>query len=96
MKHTVIDGLTTDKMSDIHEKLARELSFPEDYGANLDALFDALTDLHEDVTITVREQDALREKLGIRYNSLIKVLRRADSENTYFHLVEDLSKRLAK
>ena len=95
MKHVIIDGLTIEKMSDVHEKLAKELAFPEDYGANLDALFDELTDISDDVTITLREHDALRKKLGIRYATFLKLLRRADSENPHLHLVDDTSKHLS-
>lgn len=38
----------------LHQELARKLSFPQWYGANLDALYDCLTDLEEDTHLILR------------------------------------------
>ena len=46
-------------MEAIHEQLAQTLHFPDFYGRNLDALYDCLTELQEDVTFTVQNVHAL-------------------------------------
>ena len=52
MKQSAIDctGLTKE---DLHRALAESLDFPEWYGNNLDALYDALTEINEDVQLTL-------------------------------------------
>ena len=39
--------------SRVHRVLARKLRFPAWYGRNLDALYDCLTDLHEDTELVL-------------------------------------------
>ena len=48
-----------DGMEAIHRQLSEALDFPDWYGANLDALYDCLTDLGEPVCLTVREPQLL-------------------------------------
>ena len=45
MQLVVLDGNTLADKKAVHAFLAQKLKFPEWYGANLDALFDCLTDL---------------------------------------------------
>lgn len=76
MKELTLD--CRDGMTAIHELLARELAFPEWYGRNLDALFDCLTDLAEDVSITLLQGELLPE--------LKRVLCDAAEENLHIRL----------
>lgn len=48
MKTVVIDCAEITTADAFHRRLAEELSFPEDYGYNLDALFDCLTENRTD------------------------------------------------
>ena len=59
MKQSAIDctGLTKE---DLHRALAESLDFPEWYGKNLDALHDALTEISEDVQLTLVHFDAMQ------------------------------------
>jgi ribonuclease inhibitor len=54
----VILDLTRPKSVDeLHQYLAEKLDFPEYYGANLDALYDALTDICHDTCIGIHVPD---------------------------------------
>lgn len=40
-------------IEELHEQIRTELSFPDYYGANLDALYDALTDICTDTVVAI-------------------------------------------
>lgn len=86
MKYAIIDGSAVVSMEDVHKSLAQQLSFPEWYGGNLDALHDCLTELHEEAEITVVHPDALLETLGPAYARLCRVLSDSADENPYLKL----------
>ena len=86
MKFAIIDGNAVASMEDIHQTLARQLEFPEWYGGNLDALHDCLTDLHEEIDLSIVHADALLETLGSVYGRLCRVLSDAAEENPYLKL----------
>lgn len=46
-----IDCTGIENKQQLHRLLARELSFPDYYGHNLDALFDCLTDIRRETTV---------------------------------------------
>ena len=53
MKNITLDcSAIADKLA-LHIALAKALSFPDYYGKNLDALYDCLTDIREDTTLTL-------------------------------------------
>jgi len=49
----IIDCAGLECPKQLHRKLKEELSFPEWYGCNLDALYDCLTGMTEEVTLTL-------------------------------------------
>ena len=49
----ILDGGKLRYRSRVHRVLARKLAFPAWYGRNLDALYDCLTDLHEDTELVL-------------------------------------------
>ena len=51
MMRLILDGNILKYRSRVHSKLARSLHFPGWYGRNLDALYDCLTDLHEETEL---------------------------------------------
>ena len=51
MMRLILDGSILKYRSRVHSKLARSLHFPAWYGCNLDALYDCLTDIHEDTEL---------------------------------------------
>lgn len=85
MQSLTLDGITLGEKAVLHPLLAREFSFPSWYGGNLDALFDCLTDVTEEVTITLRELDDLTPYA----QRVVKVLQAAAKENPHIHLHTD-------
>lgn len=83
MKTIIIDGNEIISMSDIHSIFAEELDFPEWYGKNLDALYDCLGDVTEEVEIIFENTDELEENLGISFKKLMRLLEDVSSENDY-------------
>ena len=89
MKEVLIDGRDVFTIADIHEILAEELGFPDYYGKNLDALYDCLTEISEEVSIGFRNADVLRERLGIAFERLCRVIADAAEENGRIELMHN-------
>lgn len=86
MKYVMIDGNYICSKAHLHEILARELSLPEWYGKNLDALYDCLTDIHEDTVISAVHLEQLDEELQAYLRRLLRVFRDSAAENPHLHL----------
>ncbi len=74
MKTIILNGLDIISMSDIHNIFSEELDFPEYYGRNLDALYDCLSEVTEEVEIVIEEREELSENLGISFDRLCNLL----------------------
>lgn len=83
MKTIIIDGNEIISMSEIHDLFVEELDFPEWYGKNLDALYDCLGDMTEEVEIIFENVPELEENLGISFKKLCRLLEDVSSENDY-------------
>lgn len=82
MKEITVNCAEIGSMQQLHETLARELSFPEWYGKNLDALHDCLTAICEDTKITFLHFPALPfPSVG-----LLRVLRDSENENPHLEI----------
>ena len=79
----ILDGEKVNSRRGLHKYLQRVFSFPDYYGRNLDALYDCLTDLHEDVELEVTHPATLAERLGPYSERLNAVLRRAAQDNPH-------------
>lgn len=44
---------TLSEEKEVHQYLKEQMNFPEHYGANLDALYDVLTDLEENICVEI-------------------------------------------
>ncbi|MBR5533262.1 MAG: barstar family protein [Ruminiclostridium sp.] len=86
MNVVILDGSTAPTKEALHQHLAKELNFPDWYGGNLDALFDCLTTVSEEVTISLDEA-ALTDALGPYAQRVKKVLTRAAEKNPNLHLL---------
>ena len=83
MNAYVIDGTNMPDHAAAHAELARALSLPPHYGANLDALWDEASCMRGDVTL-VRPAAMLNE-LGSYGCKLLQTLYEAAEENPDFH-----------
>ena len=88
MKKVILSPEEVKTMADAHRVLARELSFPDWYGFNLDALHDCLTDVFEDVSIVLDDPEALKENLGECFSRLTEVLTVSAQENRHLFFSE--------
>ena len=80
MKAAVIDFGKFENAKEVHAYLKEVLSFPDYYGANLDALHDCLTDISEDTEI-------LTASSGQDYESgFLRVLRDASLTNRHLKI----------
>ena len=73
MRATNNGKLVTDRES-LHALLRKKLNLPADCGANLDAVYDILTDPGRDRIITVKHEALLRERLGDYAERLLRML----------------------
>lgn len=87
--NALIDGAAIETRDQLHDALARQLSFPAYYGRNLDALFDCLTDLAEDTELRLVHTDALFAHLGVYADVLQALLQDACEENPHLHLITE-------
>ena len=84
MSKVIINGLTMVSRQRAHNEIAHALSLPNYYGRNLDALWDCVSTLHADVTLT--DADAVVSMLGDYGRQLIGVLQEASEKNPHFSL----------
>lgn len=81
MRKIILDAEKMRSLPRLHEYLREELGLPAHYGANLDALYDCLTEIGEPVELAVAAKAADAAYLG-RYGArLLEVLRDAAAAN---------------
>lgn len=79
----VLDSARMGTRREAHEYLKEQLSFPEYYGKNLDALYDCLTDLDEtEVQFINQPQEETY------FSKVLRVFRDAAEDNSRLHITE--------
>ena len=81
MREITIDCTKIADKAELHKTLAEVLDFPDWYGNNLDAMYDCLTGITDDVCIIIEGFDSLEEKLGTYALSMRKAMLRAADDN---------------
>ncbi len=89
MRICILDGNKLTNRELLHNALAESLSFPNWYGRNLDALYDCLTDFHEEAEIRILHEASLKENLGNYALLLLKVLQEAARANPLIRLTAE-------
>lgn len=86
--HTIqLNGNVIKDRQQLHDFLKIELQLPDDYGNNLDALWDCLTGwVQLPLTIQWIDLEASRRHLGEYADQLLELLREAEQETDGFHL----------
>ena len=87
MREVIINGAELTDRREMHAQFFNLLEFPDYYGRNLDALFDCLTEMATDTTLTVNNAAVMREYLGEYTDRLKRVLDIAESYNEHFTLI---------
>lgn len=87
MTEALLDGDKVRDKEGLHGWLAKSLGFWDWYGGNLDALYDCLTDLSEDVRLVIVHRDKLRAHLGPYGDRLFRVFSQAAQDNPRFQFV---------
>lgn len=72
-----LDAAQMGSRKEAHRYLQQQLSFPDYYGYNLDALYDCLTDLDETEVTFIGTQEAG----GTYFDNVIRVFREAAEDN---------------
>lgn len=81
MKICVLDGATLDDAAAIYRRLGEVFGFPDYFGDNPDALWDALGDYAgEPVTVVWRDAARSAERLGPQFAAIVAVLQKAAAE----------------
>lgn len=81
MKICVLDGATLDDAAAIYRRLGEAFGFPDYFGDNPDALWDALGDYAgEPVTVVWRDAARSAERLGPQFAAIVAVLQKAAAE----------------
>lgn len=79
MKRITINGKELSSPKAIHASLKTAMPFPEHYGENLDALYDALTEISEPVCIAVENSADAKAFLGEYWLRFVEVVTDADT-----------------
>ena len=89
MRVILVDGMKIGDMTDIHSLFSSALSFGGNYGGNLDALYDLLSESAEEIGVITVNTDELKKKTGKRYNAFIRLLKDVERENESFYFCPD-------
>ena len=87
MKEITIDCRGFASRSDLHKAFAEELSFPEWYGNNLDALHDQLTSIGEGTVIHLQNWSEAEASMGRYALCAVRAVADAQQKNPNIRLL---------
>lgn len=84
MKELLLDAETLYTREQLHDVLTKVCGFPADYGRNLDALYDCLSEFFTDDSIIILfNGDEMKNSLGVYGDKLVKVFEDAMGESGF-------------
>ena len=87
MMRCTLNGSTIRSLADLYDQLSAQLSLPEHFGRNLDALWDVLSvDLEGPFEIIWKNAKYSRKVLGPDFERVLKVFRKLEEERDDFTL----------
>lgn len=86
MNEIIIDGSAIFTSPDLHKALAAALSFPAHYGSNLDALYDCLSEISEDIHLILRNWHHIEFHLKDYSGKAVYVFHVACQENPHLRV----------
>ena len=87
MRRCYVNGQQMADKHSAHSYLQEILALPDDYGKNLDALYDCLTEMGDDTTICLTDPEAVRQNLGPYGDRLLATLQDAAADNPKLHVI---------
>ena len=82
----ILDGAMMDSKANAHRHMAEAMGFPAYYGANLDALYDCVTDLTGEIRLY--HTAVMRRSLQAYGEKILRVLKDAQSEYLKVTLID--------
>ena len=87
VKEVRLNGKKIARLDDLYDELARQLSFPEHFGRNLDALLDTLSnDIEGPITVVWQYADRSKGLLGRDFPRVMQVFHQVMEERDDFRL----------
>lgn len=87
MKEIYLEGRRMTDRAAAHAELKEKLTLPEYYGANLDALYDCLTEIGEETVVTFCHPGAMLSALREYGCRLLMTMFEAEKENSALHII---------
>lgn len=84
----ILDGRKMINKELTHEYLQEQFDFPEYYGRNLDALYDCLIEVEEEISLEIIYMEDLKENLVDYADALLETIQDATVENPNLQLTE--------
>ena len=88
MDYVFLNKKTVNSRDELFTCFAEGFHFPEHFGANLDALYDCLTEGCAERTVVISDKVWLEEVLGPTYRGLCRVLADASKESPSLKVFE--------
>lgn len=89
MKYVFLDGESIESNALLHRAFHEALGFPGYYGNNLDALNDCITDMTEPVTVIAVHTQLLKERLGRRWTSFLRLMNDLEKKDAGFRFLAE-------
>lgn len=83
MKDIIIDGSVIFTSPDLHNALISALALPSDYGKNLDALYDCLAEIDEDIHLQLHNWHHIEANLKDYSGKAVYVFHCAMDDNPH-------------
>ena len=83
----ILSGKAMTDRPTAHSHLAEKLDLPTWYGRNLDALYDVLTEISEDIQIILEDPAAVIENLGKYGEALLSTMQEAAESNPHLTIM---------
>ena len=93
MKIVLIDGNKIKTQKKLHSEFKKSLDLPDWYGENLDALYDVLTYITDEIGVIAVNTDLLAENLGEYWDKFLYLMNDVENERTGFHFCSEPFKK---